>query len=62
MLEFLPPAGVRVSETDRLLTDSGDVISASKVRAMLTSGETDSIGDYVPDSTAGWLAGMGYRL
>jgi [citrate (pro-3S)-lyase] ligase len=62
MLEFLPPAGVRVRETERLLTGSGDVISASKVRAMLASGETGGIGNYVPDSTAGWLTGMGYRL
>ncbi|MDR3354121.1 MAG: [citrate (pro-3S)-lyase] ligase [Synergistaceae bacterium] len=62
MRKILPPAGVRVIEIDRLRTDSGDVISASKVRAMLSSGKTDGIGDYVPDSTADWLIGMGHRL
>jgi [citrate (pro-3S)-lyase] ligase len=62
MRESLPPAGIDVREIGRLLTNSGDLVSASRVRAILTSGKMDGIGDYLPDSTMDLLAGMGYRL
>jgi [citrate (pro-3S)-lyase] ligase len=55
MREVLPPGGVEVNELERAVTERGDVISATVVREKLSSGDTDDIRDYLPDSTIKYL-------
>jgi [citrate (pro-3S)-lyase] ligase len=63
MREVLPPGGVEVVEFERAATDRGNVISASAVRAKLSSGDLDDIHDYLPDSTIKYLRGkLSYGL
>ena len=52
--EILPPLGVQVKIIPRLATD-GDVISASKVREMIRSGDWPGVSRMVPDSTYHYL-------
>ena len=52
--DILPPLGVQVKIIPRLTTD-GDVISASKVREMIRTGDWAGIARMVPDSTYRYL-------
>lgn len=55
MKEILPTYGVKVVEIKRKTDDEGDVISASKVRCLLQSGDWGKIKKIVPETTYDFL-------
>lgn len=55
MKETLPPAGVAVCEIERIRSDAGDAISASRVRRLLAAGETQAVRAYLPETTIAYL-------
>ncbi|MCF0248604.1 MAG: [citrate (pro-3S)-lyase] ligase, partial [Synergistes sp.] len=52
--EILPPLGCEVVETERLRSD-GEVISASRVRAAIASGDEESLPELLPRVTLDYL-------
>ena len=52
--ETLPDAGIDVTEIKRLETE-GEIISASKVRAMIKEGRIEETGRYLPETTFDFL-------
>lgn len=54
LLDILPQHGIRVQVMERI-TVGGEIISASKVRAMLRSGDWEGVRKLVPDTTYNYL-------
>ncbi len=55
--KVLPPAGIKVMEIPRRTTEDGEVISASRVRNLLSKGGLDSsLLELVPETTYKYLA------
>ncbi len=59
MKKMLPPAGIKLIEIERIAADTdleqNSIISASKVRAAIKSGELDKILSFLPKSTRDFL-------